>query len=764
MSARCQRRMAAWLGLRWALHPAPMGRGRVARTVLGAMITALVAALAWSMIAGSFSRTVRGIAHSPEPADSSTAVLDYDWVPAPYGGDVWTTVLVSARNASAPAPPGLPAFPKPGQAWVSPALARALAEDPAAARRLPGTVSGLIGEAGLESPDELFAVVGQAAPRASSHPTARWGTAWDPGDRQSVPADGLALIVFVLVGLPLLLLAVTVSRLSASARLRRAAALHLLGVPAGVLARAAAVESGVQAGLGAVLGLGAAAAVMPSLAGSGTLGMSWFPQDTPVWHAAPVIACLLAATVALAAAARSRRGLRTVLQTRRGYPDPPRAGRRLVPLVAGVGVMLGFIVARRLSGSVNLSSGPMAAVAVIGLLAATFGTVAALSPLLGVLAARAPGARRHIALQLALRRLGADASGTAQAAAAIVLLLVTGLVGLSVLTDIAAQNHPRTAGHTVTVSPSNPSDQAALQRILAIPAQARAYQYSPHQASDQTSDQAASGGTLPAGDIYVATCASTVAFVAAPGPTTSARALQTLRRECHDGQRLTIAPAHANANEGTGGRTPPTSGSVLEIPDLATLDLSAATTLITQDPARNPPQTPGGTVYALPGPGQEQRYITQVLAVDPAASVAYGDLTTAAGIYPATRRLTFTCLAAGLLIALLSYLLVTVDRRRERVREITCLRVIGSPRRVLLATELLQHILGLTTALALGSWVGWLAGLAYLAMAGTKAPFHNAGRVLLALATTALLLTATTIAITAKAATRHIDPEAIRQE
>ncbi|MFG2986071.1 FtsX-like permease family protein [Streptomyces sp. NPDC048258] len=73
------------------------------------------------------------------------------------GGRPYPTVFLTPLAPDAPLPPGLAAWPSPGEAVLSPALL-AQPEDFDITRRY-GTVVGTIGDEGLQSPDELFAYV-----------------------------------------------------------------------------------------------------------------------------------------------------------------------------------------------------------------------------------------------------------------------------------------------------------------------------------------------------------------------------------------------------------------------------------------------------------------------------------------------------------------------------------------------------------------------------------------------------------------------------
>lgn len=113
---------------------------------------------------GSGTRADRTAWRSPEPARDGTAVQA---LATTYVRHEPLTVVSLAQlpgRPPTPAPPGLAAFPRQGDMYVSPALAKLLDRLPARqlADRFPRVREyGTIGAAGLASPDELVAVVGR---------------------------------------------------------------------------------------------------------------------------------------------------------------------------------------------------------------------------------------------------------------------------------------------------------------------------------------------------------------------------------------------------------------------------------------------------------------------------------------------------------------------------------------------------------------------------------------------------------------------------
>ncbi len=221
-----------------------------------------------------------------------------------------------------PAPPGLPAFPKQGEVYLSPALAELNRELPAGqfADRLPKPAKGsygTIGAAGLASPDELVAVIGRAPTDPAVSTAAEGGNIYDYGlgltARATIASfagsgpslftaadQQMALLGAVLVAMPVIVLASVAGRLGAARREQKLAALRLAGAtPRQILAMTAA-EATVVGAAGALAGAALYAVLLPALAqipyGVGT----WYTGDLWVglsWLAAIVLAVTALITV-----------------------------------------------------------------------------------------------------------------------------------------------------------------------------------------------------------------------------------------------------------------------------------------------------------------------------------------------------------------------------------------------------------------------------------------------------------------------------------
>ena len=214
-----------------------------------------------------------------------------------FGGQVLQRILV-APIGDAPVPPGLERLPGPGEVVASPALSellqgpqRGLLDD-----RLPGRVVGIIAQSGLLHPDELTAYMGVRRSEIEeierSH-VIRFGT---PDSNANAPVDEAVLqsVIFGSAGvlLPVLVFVWTATRMSASIREARLAALRLVGATPRQVRFLSAVESGLAAIAGTVLGFGLFLVAREVLALSAELGLE--PSD-----AVPPLAAIAGVSVGI---------------------------------------------------------------------------------------------------------------------------------------------------------------------------------------------------------------------------------------------------------------------------------------------------------------------------------------------------------------------------------------------------------------------------------------------------------------------------------
>ncbi|WP_188192229.1 FtsX-like permease family protein [Nonomuraea sp. SYSU D8015] len=281
------------LDLTWRLLK---GGGR--RGLLGTWLTlgavAVSTALLLFAVAANFAfdaRADRGAWRNPVPAGDGAAVAieasRFDYV----RDQAITVVDLAALKDGVPAPPGLPRFPKPGEVWLSPALAELTRELPADqfADRYPNR-AGVLGDAGLVHPDELVAVVGHepdapamVAARSDDwivgkEPTKVASLAGTPGE-DAEAYKALALVASVLMVVPLLVFGGAAARLTVARRDQRLATLRLVGATPGQVVAMTVAEAVLVALAGALAGAVVFALAVPLLARIEIQGGPWFVAD-----------------------------------------------------------------------------------------------------------------------------------------------------------------------------------------------------------------------------------------------------------------------------------------------------------------------------------------------------------------------------------------------------------------------------------------------------------------------------------------------------
>src|SRR5690606_31745637 len=142
------------------------GRGALLSTGLTALAVAVATLLLQFAVASNFAfaeRAERTEWRDPAAAETGSALfasaVDF------YGGDEITRVDLASLDGDAPVPPGLEAFPAPGEVWVSPALAALLDGVPEEdfIDRYEGRIAGVLGREALAHDGEMLAVVGREA-------------------------------------------------------------------------------------------------------------------------------------------------------------------------------------------------------------------------------------------------------------------------------------------------------------------------------------------------------------------------------------------------------------------------------------------------------------------------------------------------------------------------------------------------------------------------------------------------------------------------
>ena len=141
---------------------------------VGLLLTAVAAtnaAVTWNSRHGWFWTGTSSV-----PPGPAAGIAPLWWHPGgdTFDGQQFSRFDVAATGASSPVPPGIPRDPGPGQYYASPALAALLRSTPAnqLADRYPGRLAGVIGDAGLPSPDSLVIIIGHTPAQLAHTPAA----------------------------------------------------------------------------------------------------------------------------------------------------------------------------------------------------------------------------------------------------------------------------------------------------------------------------------------------------------------------------------------------------------------------------------------------------------------------------------------------------------------------------------------------------------------------------------------------------------------
>ena len=463
------------LGLRLAVSG---GREAVVRLVIVAAAVGIGVGLLLTVISAVNAVGVQNDRYAwldtgaPAASGGATATTSRDPSWALFTADLFNgqgiyRADVAATGPTSPVPPGIPRDPGPGQYYISPALSALLRSVPAdeLADRYPGHQAGVIGEAGLPSPDSLVIVVGRSVAQMSHLPGAAQVTSFNTtppsgcgshstcvirGGLEPAGVDLILSAVALALLLPVLIFIGTATHLSAARREQRFATMRLVGATPRQVSLIAAVESAVAAAVGVAVGFALFFVLRVPLAAIPFTGQSFFPAEL-LLSLPDILAVAVGVPAASAVAARlalRRVNISPLGVARRVTPAPPRAWR-VLPLLAGLADLGIFVVHGK-----PASSGGQIQVFVPGFALIMVGLIIA-GPWLTMAGARvlARRASRPGAL-IAARRLADDPRGAFRAVSGLVLALFIFTVAATLL---ATQN---------TKAPIEP-DGAAANNILA---------------------------------------------------------------------------------------------------------------------------------------------------------------------------------------------------------------------------------------------------------------------------------------------------------
>ncbi|MEV7189504.1 ABC transporter permease [Kitasatospora sp. NPDC093102] len=643
--------------------------------------------------------------------------------------------IVQPEGPHAALPPGVAAYPAPGEMVVSPALADLL-KDPAnqlLRERLPHRVVGTVAPAGLLGPGQADYVLG------GDHLSVETGAVRITEFGHFSPPKPMdpKLILLNAVGLTVMLAPVGVflaaaARFGGERRDRRLAALRLGGADRRMTARLAAGESLV----GAVLGLAAGAALFllgRRLIGHIRLaGFSFYPEDVAPQ---PAIAAVIAVVVPLLAVGVTLLAMRRVVLdplgvVRRSGPGRRRIGWRLMLPLAGLALTVfalalpvqgvpGALPRTALLNSVQDTRGSL--IVAVGVLLMLIGLCTLLPWLVEAVTRRAGGG--GLSWQLAIRRLQ-SAPGPAAAAVSGVVVAIAGAIALQTLFlgvgaryEDLPRHRPATAGpyqQSVSFAGGAPRAGALADRLAHSTGIAATAAYTEFALESPT----AKPWELPS--VRIASCAVLRGFATLPDcKDGDAFVVQGPGRSPDADQTRPGTPVHAARFSGTGDPAPfplPAVTATVAAVEGADPNGRLGTGLLLLTPATVPAEALRGqpaTVLVSLADGltdPKEWLTTAVMAIDPQARAEFPLEDTLDPTYRAVKRLLTAGSAITLLLVALSLLVGQLERFREQRRVLGVLNAVGTRRRVLGLSVLWQTLVPMALGLLLASVGGVLMG------------------------------------------------------
>ncbi|MFF9106723.1 FtsX-like permease family protein [Streptomyces sp. NPDC014805] len=681
----------------------------------------------------------------------------------PYGSRPFTRVFLARGTGPVPTPPGLRAFPAPGEVFVSPRLHDVLKKEPGLSQLLPGKERGRISAQGLAHPDELYAYVGmkRGELKDGSRMT-RFGMsyAWYP----TVESSALDIVRFTLAGVVLLPLAVFLAvcaRLSAAARARRLAALRLLGVSRKGVQRVNAAETVAAALAGAVLGLGGYWVVNQVVSRIGLPGFKWFPSDGSLsWQS--VFICLLGCPALAWFVGRlgARRAAATPLEVRRSAVAKPPAKWGLLPLVPGLGIVTGYCVLGATGHAprdTKLSSilMPMAVVLV------GTGLVLALPLLSRVLARRIARWTQSLSLGLAMRRNEVEPGGALRVATGLVLLVYAASLvqGVLIELDQVSRNVSPVQIYSVSLVRMSAGQQRALENIDGLRGHVVEVR------AEAESDNADSLSTTA----LIATCSQIRAIVPDAGACVGDRLVRLVNQTVGDYDNVTKPGESYSLPLAKGGdrrlvhlRIPSENLRYHDWPGIAALSSSV---LIPPSslPVGYRPANADLTLVSDSDPETVRHVLDAIGAVDPTIEVRpHGINVDALRQVDVVKTLLAVGMVLGLVIGVAAYLVAAADRAVERRSQVTALALLGARPWTLRAVQVAQVVVPLAVGLVLAVVAGKAAESSYLVTGGGDIFWDGEGVPLLIACALGAVVVAALGSLPLVG--RRIDPELIRRD
>ncbi|MFF9041687.1 FtsX-like permease family protein [Streptomyces sp. NPDC014892] len=683
----------------------------------------------------------------------------------PYGSEPLTRVFLARGSKPLEPPPGLRDIPAPGELYVSPRLSEVLRRESRLKQLLPGAERGIIGPRGLAHPDELYAYIGSRKDQLAvdSESVAFFGH--EHADSPTVEPSTLDIVRFTLAGVVLLPLAVFLSvcaRLSAAARTRRLAALRLLGLSIKGTQRVNAAETVAAAFLGSVLGLGIYGIANQLIARVGVPGFKWYPSDGAL-SLSTALVCLVGcpALAWFVGRASARKAAADPLAVRRSAVERAPGKWGLLPLVPGLGIVLGYCVAGA-TGHAPRDTGLSSILMPLAVLLVGAGLVMLLPVFSRSLARRAARSTHSISLGLAMRRNEVEPGGALRVATGLVVLVFAASLAQGVLIELdqVSKNTLPIQQYNVPLEGVTEEKQRALQDVKGVRAHALVLGSRTNTDVDHV---------VPSIYAVVATCDHLRGILPRIDRCVDDRPVRLWdptqvyeedskpgasflfdMRKGNDRRAVSVeVPRETVRFSGYSGWPIFSSGDVLLPPSAL--------------PEGFRPDRATLHLYSSSAPETVRAVLDGIGGVDPTTEVGTpGVVVTSLQQITVVKSLLGIGMVLGLVIGVAAYLVAATDRAVERKPQVTALSLLGARPRTLRAVQVAQVVVPLAVGLALAVVLGKLAESSYLVTGGGAVYWDGAGIPLL------LACALGAVAVAALGALplvgRRIDPELIRRD
>ncbi|MEO3754317.1 FtsX-like permease family protein [Streptomyces sp. B6B3] len=727
------------LGARFALAGGRSGWTRTALTAFGVGLGVVVLLLATAVPNVLTTLDARG--ENREPSCMNDYVACYETEPGAdtllylqefteyHGTEVRGALLQPEAGASSTAtpPPGVDAFPAPGEMLVSPALGRLLDSEEGAllAERLDHEPVGTIGDEGLVGPADLFYYAGadhlELVPEGAVMRVDEFGRDW-ADEELNAPLLLLVSVICVALLMPVAVFVATAVRLGGERRDRRLAALRLVGADAMTTRRIAAGEALVGALAGLLLGCLGFLPLRELLGGVTVSGSSVFPSDIAPSGALVALILLGVPGSAVAVTLFALRGvaIEPLGVVRRAPSRRRRLAWRLLPVLLGPAMLV------PLAGSFTTGDDLALAQAVVGMVLLLVGVTLLLPWMVERLVGRLRGG--PLSWQLAIRRLQLSGGPAARAVSGITVAVAGATALYMLFSGVRAEETQETGrdpdAYQVEVlgyELDRAEDQRFAGEIEAVPGVTEAFSLAVGWGEILREDAGTVGD--PATQVVVGDCA-TLSLLAEIGDCANGDSF--LVRAPEDAEYDTVQPGDRlylgdRPSESGGHWTVPDSAREVPLPDDEQFSAYASGVFA----------TPAALDAAVLGDAETRALVR----IDPAAgrdvierirnvAWAYESRPSVWEVTSEDVSSQFRNIQLGLLVGACGVLLLigasmvvtTLEQLRERRRLLSVLVAFGTRRSTLGASVLWQTAIPVTLGLALASGVGLGLGALLMTM------------------------------------------------